>query len=258
MYFRGMHHKRLSKNVWSEIRALSVKKYRQMYGKFLVEGLKSVEELSMSYLNLNRLIYSPKWYDHPILQKFPADLCFQAEESQLEAISSQSSPDGLIAEVNIPTDPAAVLPGKGEWIVVLDQISDPGNLGSILRSAEWFGVRQLWLLPGCADRYNPKTVAASMGSLFRQASLQVTADFIMDCSRQIKVYSAVLEGENVFNSDLSEGGILLIGSESHGISDALRNDKFKAVRIPGGKNTESLNVGVAAGILLAECYRQSN
>ena len=251
-----MHHKRLSKNVWSEIRALSVKKYRQMYGKFLVEGLKCVEELSMSSLGLNRLIFTAKWAGHPVLNKFPAELCYEADESQLGAISSQSSPDGLIAEVNIPPDQAAVLPSKGEWIVALDQIADPGNLGTILRSAEWFGVKQVWLLPGCAERYNPKTVAASMGSLFRQASLQVNADFVLECSRQIPVYAAVLEGTDLFNTDLSAGGILLIGSESHGISETLRSDSFRGIRIPGGKHTESLNAGVAAGILMAECYRQ--
>lgn len=228
-----------------------------MYGKFLVEGLKSVEELSESSLSLNRLIFSPKWADHPVLNKFPVELCYQADNSQLAAISSQSSPDGLIAEVCIPQDPSPALPAKGEWVVVLDQIADPGNLGTILRSAEWFGVKQVWLLPGCAERYNPKTVAASMGSLFRQVSLQVSTDFVLESGKKLTVYAAILEGENVFSADLTAGGLLLIGSESHGISDTLRHEQFKGIRIPGGRSTESLNAGVAAGILMAECYRQS-
>ncbi len=227
-----------------------------MYGKFLVEGLKSVEELSSSSLCPSRLVFSAKWVNHPILQKFPAGICFQAEESQISSLSSQSSPDGLIAEVCIPSDPVAALPAVGKWVVVLDQISDPGNLGTILRSAEWFGVHQVWLLPGCAERYNPKTVAASMGSLFRQPSLQVSAEFVVECSRHMPVYAAVLQGADLFQSDLSAGGILLIGSESHGVSESFRISDFKGVRIPGGKNTESLNAGVAAGILMAECYRQ--
>jgi RNA methyltransferase, TrmH family len=230
------------------IQSLYQKKNRDAEGLFIAEGPKIVNEVLTAAPALLNAVYAlPEWLDmHP--QAKPVTTVITAAE--LEKISQQQAPNQVLAVVK--QFAARPLPdARLQPVLALDGIQDPGNLGTLIRIADWFGVPHIVCGEGCADLYNPKVVQATMGSLLRVAVHYTRLDAYLQNQKGMPVYAAVLNGEPLPNSPGFDKGILLIGNESKGISTGLLPLVTKRVSIPGRGGAESLNAAVAAGIILS-------
>lgn len=174
----------------------------------------------------------------------------EISEKELEKISSFKTPQSAIALVGIPHSYLEKSLKKEDWILVLDGIHDPGNLGTIIRSADWFGVHTIVCSEDCVELYNPKVIQATMGSLFRvQVFYADIGEFLHQSGKT--VYGATLDGENIFRIKFEKSGILVIGSESHGIRPEVLKHCSANISIPAYGKAESLNAAVATSILLS-------
>lgn len=185
-------------------------------------------------------------------------------EKELEKISLLSTPQQIIAIAEIPAPVFKSELIRNELTLMLDGIKDPGNLGTILRIADWFGLGNVICSENCADAFNPKTVQATMGSLFRvNIFYKPLREVFHELSgKNIPVYGTLLSGSDIYKQKLSSHGIILIGSESHGISDELLPFITSAISIPSfsnssGKKADSLNAAMAAAIVCSEFRRRS-
>lgn len=240
----------ITKNTIKQIASLRQQKFRKELGLFVVEGRKMTEELLHSdFEAVGLYATAPFLADNPIFAK--AEI---VSDVQMEQMSSQDTPPGILAVVKIPH------PGEvkthSRLVLALDGIANPGNMGTLIRTAEWFGISDVVCSNDCVELWNPKTVQATMGSLFRikvwESDLAIYLQHAKDEGKSI--YGALLEGENLFQMQAKLEGILVIGSESHGIRADVLPCITHPVTIPrvGDSMTESLNAAVAGGILLAE------
>lgn len=225
------------------IRSLRQKKYRQKHEAFVVEGEKMVAELMASNLEL---IKGFSVGIHPHFQSI--------SERELESISQLSTPNQLLAVARIPQVELDWDKFKNKLVIALDGVKDPGNLGTIIRIADWFGVEDLICSVDTVDAYNSKVVQASMGSIFRVRLHYLSLNqFVKDYEQQFSsqpMYAANMQGENAFETTL-KNGLLIMGSESHGLSAEVLQ-KTTSITIPRYGSAESLNVAVATGILCAQ------
>jgi RNA methyltransferase, TrmH family len=243
-----------SKIKW--IKALSQKKIRRHEGLFIAEGEKIVRELLDSKTEIAEIFSTVTKNEKEALKRgIPFQLITPGE---LERISSLTTPNTELAIVRIPEPQNPQYPSKGHFTLVLDNIQDPGNLGTIIRTAEWFGIHDIVCSPDTADVYNPKVIQATMGSFIRiNISYAPLSDYLSKTGGELPVMGALLEGENLYKTNLPEEGILIIGNESKGISKEIIPFINKKLFIPrGSKNTsalhpESLNASVAASVILA-------
>lgn len=241
----------ISKNQQKLIRSLAQKKHRKIEQKFLVQGEKNVLELLDSDLVIEQ-IFSTQAFASSHSGKLLSHSVVITTEEQLAKVSTLVTNDAAIAIVKIPPTPS--LPTNG-LILVLDGVSDPGNLGTIIRVADWYGISQVVLSQECADPYNPKTISATMGSFARVATIRANlADYL--ASLTIPVYGAYLGGENLHSAKITGDLALVMGSESHGISESLAKFISHRITIPAFGAAESLNVAMAAGIILDNIKRQ--
>jgi RNA methyltransferase, TrmH family len=243
----------LSHNQTKFLTALQIKKYRQKYRKFIVEGEKMIAELLLQkHFEVDALYGLERWASEndvllrPVLEKFNP-----TGAAELKKVSTLSTPNRVLAVVNMPEQPPVpVLPPHGHWFY-LDGLQDPGNLGAILRIADWFGMRPVFCSPDCVDAYNPKVVQAGMGAFLRVPVFEIALPDLLARVPGLPVCGAVLDGENVFKTKLPERGLVVIGNEGRGIgaeAGALLTRRIGIPRPPGG-GAESLNAAVAAGIL---------
>jgi len=239
----------LSKNQIKLINSLKKKKFRSQNRLFIAEGVKVVEELLNSQFILHSL-YGRDTYSNRF---FLEDLQIISEK-ELKSISEFTNPNQVLAVFEIPEKEKIKNTGL---TLVLDEINDPGNLGTIIRLCDWFGVDQLVCSLNTVDCYNPKVVQASMGSLSRLSIIYTDlVDFLEKENRS--VYGALLEGENIYKTTLSNDAVLVMGNESNGISNEIQKLISKPITIPQfGKvqKTESLNVATATAVLLSEFRR---
>ena len=239
----------LSKNQIKFIRSLKKKKVRQSNQLFLAEGIKVVEELISSSFVLHKL-YALESYQNPL---HTSEIQIITEK-ELRLISDFSNPNQVIGIFKIPKTEE---PRKSGLVVALDAINDPGNLGTIIRLCDWFGVSQIICSENTVDCYNPKVVQASMGSLTRVAIHYVDLkSFLSNDSRT--VYGTFLEGESIYNNKHDRESVLVLGNEANGISDDIRSLVQKKLTIPQfgeQQQTESLNVAMATAICLSEFSR---
>lgn len=243
----------LSESQLKKIQSLKLKKFRQKYSEFLIEGDKLVLEALQLKTNLQYVVATRDWItNHSSL--FSADISLiEALPHQIKKISALSTAPEVIAVIKIPPSLNNVEINTG-WILALDNINDPGNLGTIIRTAEWFGINTILCSEECVDCYNGKTVQASMGSILRMHIIYTPLKEKL-LELQLPVYAACLHGESLTTIAFPETGVLIIGSESHGISEAILQISNYTITIPGSGNSESLNAAVACGILLAEINR---
>lgn len=241
----------ITKNTVKQIQSLKQQKYRKEQQCFVVEGRKMVEELLHSDFETVSLFATERFLgEHPL-----ADARLETvTEVQMEQMSGQDTPPGVLAVArmkSLDTD-ALVL---GPLTLALDGIANPGNLGTIIRTAEWFGLKHIVCSEDCVEVWNPKVIQATMGSVFRmQVATTPLADFLYRQRQAGKaIYGALLEGENLFKKDRWEEGVLVIGSESHGIRSNILPLITHPITIPRatGSLTESLNASMATGIILA-------
>ncbi|MCA1930487.1 RNA methyltransferase [Rheinheimera sp.] len=242
---------------WSKlIRSLQQKKYRKAEQLFFVEGEKSVLELLHSSWKVRAVFGTEAFLQHHHSLCVKADLVQQCTEHELVQVGTFSSNNAALAVAEIPVSHAFKEQAE-EWVLVLDQINDPGNLGTIIRVADWYGIRHILCSPDTVDLYNPKVIAAAKGSFLR---VQMYYQELLPVLKQstMPVYGAYLEGESVHQLKLSKaGGYLVMGNEANGISPALKPVITHPVTIPAFGDTESLNVGIATAILCDNLKRLS-
>ncbi|MBC7774124.1 MAG: RNA methyltransferase [Phycisphaerae bacterium] len=249
----------LSHSQLKHLRSLSVKKYRQQHGQFLVEGEKMVTELlGQSRLSVSAIFALESWIEKNVrfLRPF-SDKVTSVTEAELAKISALTTPNNVLAVVDTPLGTCNFQLATTDICFFLDGIQDPGNMGSILRVADWFGFPAVFCSHDCVDVFSPKVVQASMGAIFRVCTGEIELAEILVGIPQIPVAGAVLDGENVFETKLPQNGLLLIGNEGRGISaqaEILLTHQISIPRHPAGK-AESLNAAVAAGILAAAFRR---
>jgi len=240
----------ITKNTVKQVAALHQQKFRKEQGRFVVEGRKMVEELLQSDFVTDALYATNEW-----MEQFPK--AEMVSELQMEQMSGQDTAPGILAVVQIPKQQH--LSANPSFILALDGIANPGNMGTIIRTAEWFGIHDIVCSLDCVEVWNPKVVQATMGSLFRINVLETElSDFLKEQHQKGKaIYGALLEGENLFEMKGEKEGIVVIGSESHGIRKELLPLLSHPITIPrvGLSQTESLNASVAAAIIMAELTR---
>ena len=245
----------LSKAVIKFIHSLQIKKYRAIHQAFLVEGAKSVRELLHSDFTIQRLFVTEEFYTAhtAILNKgFPYEII--PEKSLVQAGTYASNNAALaIATMKAPV-PAADI--HQAFTIALDDIRDPGNLGTIIRLADWYGIKTVVCSPSCADFYNPKVIAATMGSFTRvQAAYVDLPVFLREQARDMPIYGAALEGTNIHNLALQPKGILVMGNEANGLTPEVTREIRQLIRIPGFGQAESLNVATATAIIADNFFR---
>mgnify|MGYP000002890107 CR=1 FL=1 len=241
----------LSKNQSKLIKSLEQKKYRIKEQLFVAEGVKVVKEFLASDFDLETLFVTPAMSHHF------SEVSFQEiNDIELKKISSLKSPNGVLALFKTPKKQ----PYEDNGLVVaLDTVNDPGNLGTIIRLCDWFGVKQLICSENTVDCYNSKVVQATMGSLTRVNINYVPLHKVLSESI-LPVFCADMEGENVYATKLPSEGILVMGNEANGISSEIRNICNQILTIPRFgdlQETESLNVATATAILLNEFKRST-
>lgn len=241
----------LTKNIVKQIASLRQQKFRKELGLFVVEGRKMIEELLQSDFELEGL-YATEAFLAENNGGFPS--AETVTEVQMQQMSGLDTPPGILATVKIPTQ-GEVRP-KSRFVLALDGIANPGNMGTLIRTAEWFGISDVVCSDDCVELWNPKTVQATMGSLFRVKVWKTDLPtYLHQAQSEGKaVYGALLKGENLFQLKEKTNGIIVIGSESHGIHADVLPCITHPVTIPRGGNsmTESLNAAVAGAIIIAE------
>lgn len=231
------------------IQSLGHKKHRDEEHVFVAEGPKIVEELLHTIPKQIRQVFAlPGWIQENA-EKYSGIDIVEVNEIDLGKISQLSTPNQVLAVVQQWEQP--LLQSKGRITLVLDTIQDPGNLGTIIRIADWFGVSQIVCSHGCADMYNPKVVQSTMGSIARVKILYTDiADWLKN-QQGTRIYAAMLDGIDMHDVKTLSEGILVIGNESKGISSDILPLVNVKITIPRKGNAESLNAAVAAGILLS-------
>lgn len=242
----------LSNNSIKHIRSLRLKKFRQQHQNFVVEGDKIVRELLEHRPEWLVSLYAlPEWLQaqagllptHP-----PAEAVSAAE---LGRASLLATPNKALAVARIPTTDWREAPIGQGLCLYLDGLQDPGNMGTLLRLADWFGIPTVLCSPNCVDAYNPKVIQASMGAFLRVQVAEALLPEVQQRFPSLMIYGADLEGENVFQTALSPTALLVVGNEGAGLSEtaaACLTQRLFIPRGPGGK-AESLNVAVATGII---------
>lgn len=232
----------LSKSKIKQIQSLNVKKYRQKYSQFTVEGAKSVKELLNSDLQVVEIFATDKWEDtHP--------MAVIVDEKELKTISNLSTPPTVIAWVKMPDYTLELSKLKEKLTIALDNIQDPGNLGTIIRIADWYGIEHIICSPDSVDLYNPKVINATMGSFTRVKVFYADLAEVFT-ETKLPVYGTLLEGENIHQMAAPKEGIILIGNEGKGISKELLPLVTKAVSIPRFGEAESLNAAIATAVVI--------
>jgi TrmH family RNA methyltransferase len=231
------------------VRSLQQKKFRREFGLFLVEGKKMVEEGISSKYRLHSLYSCDKAFVDAHVG------AFQVSAKEMEMMSAMSTPSDYLAVFH--SDLKEKISPKEEFVLALDGIADPGNLGTIIRTADWFGVRSLLLSSDCVELFNPKTVQSTMGSIFRMNVHSVDLSAVLRSYRDegYVIVGAALNGDNAFQYSFPPKTILVIGSESHGIRTEVSEIVTDLVTIPGGGRAESLNAAVACSILLSRWFK---
>ena len=237
----------LSKNYIKLITSLSQKKYRQKHKLFVVEGVKVVHEFLNSSYELE-IVFSTDT-DFSSTNKF-----IEVTDQELKKISSLKNPNKVLAIFKIPNQ---INPIMGGLILALDSINDPGNLGTIIRLCDWFGIEQLVCSNETVDCFNSKVVQASMGSLTRVAvSYLDLKKYLQNAS--VPIFVADMDGLDVYKTKLPDSAVLVLGNEANGISDEIKQLVTTKITIPrygAFHQTESLNVATASAILLSEFRR---
>ncbi|MCF8256857.1 MAG: hypothetical protein K9J06_04860 [Flavobacteriales bacterium] len=235
-----------------QIRALQQRPERKATGLFLVEGVKVVSELIASRITVEALYCT----DPAFLDSMQGDFRRETVTSKdLERMSSLTTPNAVIAVARIPA--VEKIAWHDDLILALDGLRDPGNLGTIIRTARWFGVQQILCSADCVDAFGPKVVQGAMGALFHTSIIPCELRSMVGSAKQegFRAVSATLEGIPVHGADLSGRIMLVIGSESHGVSSSVREVCDMEVSIPFhglSQPVESLNAAIAAGILISE------
>lgn len=251
----------LSKNQVKNVKNLHQKKFRSRDGLFLAEGPKVVEEFLHTEIKVAEIYALEAWIERNITVLMQKKVRYHViDEKELAAISALQTPNEVLAVCVQSVLGLADIDKKADLFLYLDSISDPGNLGTIIRLAEWFGLDQVFCSDNCAEVYNPKVVQSTMGSLARVKTHYLRLEKLKSLLSVNSVLGATLDGTNIYKLALPQRCIVVIGSESHGISEENLASLSKRITIPKaqGAKTESLNAAAATSIIMSEFFRQRN
>lgn len=245
----------ISKNQLKYFASLNQKKFRNEAGVFLIEGRKMVEEAMKENVEIVNLIATGSFFDSRNVQSDDS-IKVIAGAKDMERISALKKAPEVIAVVKQFENKTVDI--ETEIILALDSINDPGNFGTIIRTCDWFGVTDILCSNDCVELYNSKVVQASMGSIFRVnvSCVNLRSELVkLKDEHNYKIIIADMEGESIYSNSIAGKKIILLGSESHGISKDLFSLATKTFAIPKFGNAESLNVSIANAIILSELKR---
>jgi TrmH family RNA methyltransferase len=246
----------LSKNQIKFINALKQKKIREEHHLFIAEGSKIIHELLRSEIKIKQLYTTANFISKT---KAPYSIeCIEVKANEMERISALTTASEVLAVCEIPNYELNIDTLKNKLTLVLDDIKDPGNLGTIIRIADWFGISNIICSNDTADIYNPKVVQATMGSISRvKVHYTDLIELFKVQNLKLKVFGALLEGENIYTKKLPSEGFIVIGNESKGISKTLLPYITDEISIPSfSSETESLNAAIATAIICSEFRRR--
>lgn len=249
----------LSKNQIKEIQSLQLKKFRDARQLFVAEGIKTVTEIIQTRPGLVHQLFATAEFirQHPSLLSSTGISCIEITETELEKISLQQSPNQVFAICRYFSEAPAVFDFATGFSLYLDDVRDPGNFGTIVRLADWFGISTIFCSPGSCDLYNPKVIQASMGAFLRVNVVYTGLADLLGQNKIEQVYGAVLNGANLYGQTL-RNGLVLIGNEANGIREQHLGLITAPLTIPAHRSngTESLNAAVASAIIVSEFFRQ--
>lgn len=245
----------ISKSDVKYIQSLAHKKFREEEGVFVVEGVKMVQEMLIEYPEkITHLYATLPWADQ--LSKFGTLKCPVSviDDKTLNRVSQLKTPNEVLVLVKLPQQ-MDVEVDKDGLTVVLDQVQDPGNLGTIIRTCDWFGVKNIVCSPDTVDAFNHKTVQSAKGSLLRINIYYTDLSTFLSNQKDIPVYAAVLGGRSIHEVSFQQPAILVIGNEANGISNEVINLTTEKITIPKIGKAESLNAAIATAIILSNMVK---
>ena len=255
----------LSKNKIKFINSIKKKKYRDIQQCFFVEGEKLVDELLHSDVQTISIFAVVEWLEkkRSVLSNLNDIEIVEVKEEDLKKISALTTPNKVLAIAKQPSYSFTFEEIKECLNIFLDNIKDPGNFGTIIRIADWYGIKNVFCSNESVDVFNPKVVQSTMGAIFRTKIHYVDSSNFLDKLQQLddfNIYGTFLEGDNIYKTELSKNGMIIMGSESQGISDNLKpfiNNKLFIPNYPlDVKTSESLNISIATAITCSEFRRR--
>ncbi len=251
----------ISQNKIKHINLLKNKKYRIKYGNFVAEGLKIVDELIFSNTKIEYLIATVEWQEKNKFSNKDFEI-YTISPKDLKKISSLKTPQEVIAVAKINRNTINNDEIKNKLSLVLSYIQDPGNLGTIIRLADWYGIENIFCSKNTVDLYNSKVIQASMGAIFRIKIHYLEIDKLLEDYSKLSnfnIYGTFLNGENIYTKQLTNNGFIVMGNEANGINKKLETYITERLHIPNfsvnPEKTESLNVAIATAIVCSEFKR---
>ena len=249
----------ISKNQFKFVRQLEQKKYRRREGLFVAEGTKVVGDL-MQHSQPRMLFATSEYLDaSPQLLQMGYE-AVRITDDELRRLSFLQHPQQVLALFPLPSPSHSLTPSPSHLSIALDGVQDPGNLGTIIRLADWFGIESIYCSEDTVDAWNPKVVQATMGSIARVNIIYMNLPEMLDnLPADFPVYGTFLDGENIYQQPLSENGLIIMGNEGNGISEAVRSRITHRLLIPSFRQddtAESLNVAIATAITCSEFRRK--
>ena len=255
---------KISKNQLKQFASLKEKKTREKEGLFIAEGEKIIDELIHSDLEIISILAINEWLTEntQLLKKMNHHNIFEVTTNELQKISSLKTPNNVIAVARIPEVSFQIHNLENKLTLVLSNIQDPGNLGTIIRLADWFGIETIVCSKNTVELFNPKVIQSTMGAFLRvNVFYENLVSFFEELNPKIPVYGAFLDGKNIYNETLPGAGIIVMGNESKGISNEIEKYVTHKITIPTftqkPEKTESLNVSVATAIICSEFRRRN-
>lgn len=251
----------ISKNQIKHIQSLHSKKNREEEGLFIIEGIKLVNEfLNQQKFELKDMFAIPEYITSQQSASHTNKISVnEISSDELKKISLLTTPNQVLAIVKTCKQPLDISSLHSSTSLFLDDIRDPGNLGTIIRIADWFGIKQVICSPTTTELYNPKTIQASMGAILRVNVVSMSFEDLLPQCINLPIYGAVLEGENIYTSTLKHG-VIVIGNEANGISAEVLKQITHHITIPAANSngSESLNAANACAIICSEFHHQIN
>ncbi len=259
--------KMLSKNQIKHIKSLNFSKYRKIHQEFIAEGSTLVLDILNSSFDVKYIYATQQWFDKnkSYINNHKINI-FSISEKELQKISNLKTPNNVLSIIKIPDRTFDISLIYSQLILMLDEIKNPGNLGTIIRTSDWFGMNNIICSRGCVDIYNPKVVQSTMGSITRVNVYYTDLyTFLKKIKNKVKIYGTSLDGERINSKKLYKNGIIIIGNESRGINKKITPFINQKILIPSftskgniKQKAESLNASLAAAITCYEFRRQQN
>lgn len=248
----------ISKNTIKFINSLRLKKFRQKYNNFIVEGDKIIREAMIESPDFIDAIYAlPSWDGQHDVSADLKERIYVVTAQELKKISALHTPNKVLAIMQMPQLTIDWAQFNKGFSLYLDGIQDPGNMGTILRIADWFGITTVLCAKNCVDSYNPKVVQATMGAFLRVKCLELDVEEVRQQLPDLPIFGAAMDGTDVFQLPKPDNGLIVIGNEGNGMAagtEALISQKI-AIPAAAGSRAESLNAAVATGIICAAFNR---